>query len=72
MLKYILLDNYFPDIFTEDQIRYWYPFTFGLGQFFRKISKFQQKYDCFQQMNLLLETSKAKENFEDNHFHNIL
>ena len=35
-LKFVLLDKYFPDIFTEVQISFWKLFTFGLGSFFRK------------------------------------
>ena len=38
MLKFILFDNYFPDLFTEVQIWYWKSFKFGLRRFFRKVS----------------------------------
>ena len=34
-LKFVLLDNYFPDLFTEVQIWYLKPFNFGLGRFFK-------------------------------------
>ena len=34
---FCLLDNYSPDLFTEVQMWYWKPFTFGLRRFFRKI-----------------------------------
>ena len=33
---------------------------------------FRQKIDCFQQLKLLIQTKKAKENFSDNFGHNIL
>ena len=36
-MLFFLLDNYFPDLFTEVQILYWKPFKFGLGRFFRKL-----------------------------------
>ena len=36
-LKFVLLDNYFPDLFTEVQIGYWKPFKFGLRCFLKKI-----------------------------------
>ena len=36
MLKFILLDNYFPDLFTEVQIWYLLSFKFGLGSLFQK------------------------------------
>ena len=41
-------------------------------KFSRDIKKFYPKYDCFQQLELLIKTEKAKQNFADNHFHNIL
>ena len=36
-LKFLLLDDHFPDLFTEAQIWYWKSFKFGLGRFFRRI-----------------------------------
>ena len=36
-LKFVLLDNYFPDLFTEVQIWHWKPFKFGLWRSFKKI-----------------------------------
>ena len=36
-LKFVLLENYFPDCFSEVQIWYWMPFRFGLGRFSRKV-----------------------------------
>ena len=47
VLKFVLLDNYFPDLYTEVQISYWNLFKFGLGCFLERQSKFQPKYDCF-------------------------
>ena len=35
--KFVLLDNYFSDLFTNVQIWYWKPFKFGPRPFFRKI-----------------------------------
>ena len=45
--KFVLLDNYFPDLFTEVQNSYWKLFMFGQGPFLQRQSKFQPKYDCF-------------------------
>ena len=46
VLNFILLDNYFADLFTEIQIRYPKTFKFGPGRFLERKSKFQPKYDC--------------------------
>ena len=37
MLKFVLLDNYFSDLFTEVQIWYWKSFKFGIRRVFRKV-----------------------------------
>ena len=37
VLKVVLLDNYFPDLFSNVQIWYWKPFKFGEGAFFKEI-----------------------------------
>ena len=35
-LKFVLLDNYFPALFTEAQIWHCKPFKFGLGHFLKE------------------------------------
>ena len=42
-LKFVLLGNYFPGLFTEVQIWYWKLFKFGLGRFFRKSKQIPPK-----------------------------
>ena len=44
-LKFVLLDNYFPALFTEAQMWHCKPFKFGLGRFFERESIFGPKYD---------------------------
>ena len=46
-LKFVLLDNYFPDLFTEVKIWYWKSFMFGLVRFFRKIKSIPAKIWLF-------------------------
>ena len=41
-LNFVLLDNDFPDLFTEVQIWYWKPSKFALWRFFN-----MPKYDCY-------------------------
>ena len=55
MLNIVLLDNYFTDLFTEVQIRYRKTFKFGPGRLLERSSEFQPKYDCFQQLELLIK-----------------
>ena len=72
MIKSILLDNYFFDLFTDVQICYWTPLKFDLGCDFRKIKIFEPKNDYFLKMELLIKLWNAKENFADNFDDNIL
>ena len=45
MIKFVLLDNYFSNLFTEAQIWYWKTLKFDLGRFFlERQSKFQPKW----------------------------
>ena len=36
-LKFVILNDYFSNLFTEVLISYWKPFKFGLGRSFRKM-----------------------------------
>ena len=46
-LYFLLVDNYFTNLFSEVQIRYRKAFKFGPVQILETESKFQTKYDCF-------------------------
>ena len=56
VLNFVLLDNYFNNLFTEVKIRYRKTFKFGPGRFLERHSKSQSKYYCFQQLELLIKT----------------
>ena len=65
MPKYVFLDNYFSNLFTEMQIWYSRSAKFALGFFFQrdKVYKFQQKYHFFKKLQLL-KTWKGNESFQ--------
>ena len=58
MPNFVLLDNdnYITDPFAEVQIQYRKTFKFGPGSFLERWNKYQPKYDCFQQFELLKKT----------------
>ena len=70
MLSFPLLDNCFSDSFNEVEIWYQKASKFGLGRFSERQSKFQLRCGCFHQLELLIKSQKAKENFKDNYGHN--
>ena len=65
MPKYVFLDNYFSNLFTEMQIWYSRSAKFALGFFFQrdKVYKFQQKHHFFWKLQLL-KTWKGNESFQ--------
>ena len=82
MLNFLLLENFFSDLFTEVQIWYLlFIITLLLFLIFylllllslvqdvslERQSKLQPKCDCFQQLDLFIKTQNGKENFADNH-----
>ena len=61
--KFVLLDNYFPDLFTNLQIWYGKSFKFGLGSFFWKIKWFPAKIWLFSTMKAVNKNIKSKRKF---------
>ena len=63
MIKFVLLDNYFSDFFTEVQIWYWKHLKFDLGHVFRKIKQILSMKWLFSEIGALNEDIKCKGNF---------
>ena len=71
-LKFVSVDNYFPDLFIEVQIWHWKPFKFGLGRFSRKIKQIPSKIWLFLTGKAVNKDIKIKRKFCRNHVRNIL
>ena len=73
-LEFVLLDNYFPDVFTEFQIWNWKPFRFGLLRILERSSKSQPKYKCFFFLKKIAVKKgvKSEKNFVDNLVYKVL
>ena len=72
VLKIVLLDNCFSDLFTEVQIWYWEPFMFGLECCLRKLKQIPAKTWLFLTIGVTNKNIKSKGNFADHHGHNVL
>ena len=62
-LKFVSVDNYFPDLFTEVQIWHWKPFKFGQGRFSRKIKQIPSKIWLFLTGKAVNKDIKIKRKF---------
>ena len=63
ILKFDLLNKYFPDLVTETQIWYWKSFKFSIRYLFRKIKQIPAKIWLFLTIKAVNKDIKSKRKF---------